>query len=189
MKISKYIFLILIFLLPLSVKGIGVSVSPIKLEIKYLENSKDYLKIKNISQEIVYVSIYPDAFQNNIKIYPEEVQLLPEQTTKIEIDTNFGKEKKDQILKTNISVITKALDKKNFNAASGIKIPINIIIEKQNNYSKLFLFFILGIFILAIIFIFISKYNNKKNNFFHKLKKLFKREIKKEKINFFNLLK
>lgn len=176
-------------MIPFSVKGIGISVSPTKLDIKYSKDTKNYLKIKNISKEVVQISIYSDEFQNNIKIYPEEVQLLPEQITRIEINTNFDKEKNNQILKTNISVVTKALDKKNFNASSGIKIPISIILKKQNIYSTLFLFSIFVIFIIAVIFLFISKYISRKDTFFHKFKKFFKRKSKKQKINFFNLLK
>ena len=130
-KIKKIIFanllICFIILFPLSSQAVGISVNPSSLDILYPSIREERIAVKNISSEPIVVYIYPDDFGDNIKLQPNEFNLMPDQLASIKILTNFDNFS-EGTQKTNISVLSKALDKKSFNAISGIKIPISIYI-------------------------------------------------------------
>ncbi|PLX25699.1 hypothetical protein C0580_01830 [Candidatus Parcubacteria bacterium] len=151
-KILKILLFILLFF-PFGVKAVGVSVSPSSLELIYPDEENSELIIRNISLEPITVYIYPDDYKEQIIVNPSEVNLLPDEFGRINLDYNFSQEKK-AALTTNISVVSKAVDKRSFNAASGLKIPISININKQVwhwSAPAVFLVFFIGAFLLAML--------------------------------------
>ncbi|MCD4704835.1 hypothetical protein K8R66_02030 [bacterium] len=183
-KKKKIFFIILLLFLPMTTQAVGIAVEPAKLKI-YSSDKEYYLNIENISAEPITVFIYSDDFENNIIIYPDNINLSTQQKTRIKIYTNFS-ENKEKILSTNISLVSKALNKKSFNASSGIKIPITIYIEKTNNLLFPILGSLILIFLLAIIFIYMP-HIQKKESLKQKIKRIvFKKS--KNKDNFWNFL-
>jgi hypothetical protein len=163
MKFSK-ILLLFIFLLPLKVLAVGVAVNPSELQIVLPGDNQTTLQITNISDEPVMVFVSPDDFVDNIIIDPAEIQLLPEQATQIRITTNFANTSAG-VKKSNISVITQAVDKRSFNASSGIKIPLTINIAKsywQWSGEAVFVLVFLSLFALFFIIWLIIKFIKKK---------------------------
>ncbi len=176
-----YKLIILIFLLlPFSVKAIGLSISPSSLDIISPDIKEYNLNIKNISKEPIISHIQVDEYSDNIILNNSEIQLLPEQVTQIKIKTDFSNFE-EGIKKTNISVISKALDKKRFNAATGIKVPITVYIFKdywkwsgQAVFVVTFLSLSIFIAIYYLLSYLLSKKKKKKRfslNFLHLHKK------------------
>jgi len=149
--IKSLIFLGL--LLPLRSQAVGISVTPPSLDIIFPDTKESHLVITNISQEPVVVSIRPDHFADYIKVIPSEISLLPEEVSKVKIESHF-EEFTAGVNNTYISVITKPLDKKSFNAASGLKIPITVhIVQSYWQWSGAIIFIVVffSLFILALV--------------------------------------
>ena len=154
MRVYKILFgLIFLLFLPQAVGAVGVSVEPAYLEIIYSSDKTTDLTVTNVSQEPVIVSIFPDELIEQIQVYPSELNLLPEEVAQIELSFDFD-EKVAGIKKASISVVTKALNKRSFNAASGLKIPVTIAIipnKFQWQASTIFLAVFFGLLLLAIL--------------------------------------
>lgn len=158
MKFFK-ILLLFIFLLPLKTGAVGVAVSPSELQIVLPGDNQTTLQITNISDEPVMVFVSPDDFVDNIIINPAEIQLLPEQATQARVIADFANTPAG-VKKTNISVVTQAVDKRSFNAASGIKIPLTVNIAHQYwqwSGEAVFVLAFLSLFALVFIIWIINK--------------------------------
>ncbi|MFA6466864.1 MAG: hypothetical protein WCV71_03325 [Patescibacteria group bacterium] len=170
MKAFK-IFLFILFFLPLPSQAVGISVQPSSIDLLSPDVVEKKLSVKNISKEPIVVHIYVDDFSDNINIEPNEFELLPEQVTSVRISGDFSNFSAGT-QKTNISVLSKALDKKSFNAISGIKIPLSIYINKdyfQWSGPAVFVVVFLGgliIFYLFRVFVRIFSKQKKKGHWF-----------------------
>lgn len=171
-KFFKIIFLFL-FLFPLSVRAVGVSINPSELDIVLPATTIQNLNIKNISAEPIVVSVYMDDFIDQISAVPNEFQLLPDEVGQVKIIPNFDKQASG-VKKTNISVVAKAIDKRSFNAASGLKIPLTVHIGQQYWHwtagtvlGVVFIGLLLLAFIVEIFFFFIRKNKKRKHTFVH----------------------
>lgn len=148
----KFKFLLfLLFLFPSSVQAIGVSISPSRLEILSSDIDKSYLVISNVSQEPILVSVFPDDFKQYIDINPNEFKLVPEEKIKVTIAVDFASQNIG-VKKTDISVVSRALDRESFNAASGIKIPLAIYSSSGKFQWSGFLVFIAVFFGFLFVF-------------------------------------
>ena len=165
MKLFKLVFIL--FLFPLSVKAVGLSVTPPSIDLIYPNIVEEKITVKNISSEPVIVGVYADEFSDNLNIYPNEFELWPGQIRPVRISGDFSSYS-EGVKKTNISILSKAKDKKSFNAISGIKIPLSIYIN--GNYftwsgPAVFIVVFLGlliIFVLAHVLIFLFRGQPKK---------------------------
>jgi len=152
----RILFRILIFLglfWPLGSLAVGVSVSPSSLDVLFPDIRESYLTVTNISAEPVMVQIELDHFQENIKTEPSEVKLLPEEATKIKLRIDFNGWPTG-LENTYLSVVTRALNKKSFNAASGFKIPVTVNITKSYwrwSGAAVFLIVFGGLLIIALM--------------------------------------
>ena len=111
------------------------------------------LKINNISQEPISVTVIADDLVEYINIRPAEFTLLPEEIMLVNLDLDFT-DQPSGIRKTDISIISKALDKQSFNAASGIKIPLTVAIVSsawQWNAASIFLAIFASLIFLALL--------------------------------------
>ena len=148
---KNILILLTLFFLPLSAQALGVSVSPSKLEIIQSESNKVSLIITNISTEPISVSVFSDDFKDYISISPAQFELLPEEKIKVNVLTNFD-DKEALIKRTDVSIVSQTLDKKSFNAASGIKIPISVyIINKQFQWSGTLVFLAVFFGVLSLL--------------------------------------
>jgi hypothetical protein len=129
MKFFKLLLFILFFV-PLSARAVGVSVSPSSVDLLSPDFVDQKISIENISSEPIIVYVRADDFSDNINILPNEFELLPEQISLVKISGDFN-DFSVGTKKTNISVLSKALDKRSFNAISGIKIPLSIYIDHE----------------------------------------------------------
>lgn len=175
MKFFK-IFLFILFFLPLPSQAVGISVQPSTVDLLWPDIVEERLNIKNISKEPIVVHIYVDDFLENINIEPNEFELLPDQVTPVKISGDFSNFSAG-VQKTNISVLSKALDKKSFNAISGVKIPLSIYVNKnyfQWSGPAVFVLVFLGVLVIF--------------GFFRVLSRIFGKKKKKGQRFFINLL-
>jgi len=167
MKFFKLV-LFALFFVPLSVKAVGISVTPSTVDLLYPDIVKEKITVKNISTEPIMVYIYADDFLDNINIVPNEFELLPDQLSLVNILGDFNNFETG-IQKTNISVLSKAKDKKSFNAISGIKIPVNIYISKSyfiwSGEAVFVVVFLSLLAIFGLIYIFINIFNKKSKKY------------------------
>lgn len=130
MILFRLLFLLFLFV-PLTVQAVGISVSPSAIDLFSPNVSAKEIVIKNISAEPIVIYVYPDDFSDNIEISPNELELLPAQVSAVNIRADF-RDFDQGVIHTNVSVLSKAKDKKSFNAISGVKIPTSIYINKSN---------------------------------------------------------
>ena len=182
----KYLFITVLFwLLPIGSQALGVAVSPSSLEMLYPDKQTTSLNIRNISEEPVLVFIQVDDFANSLSVQPTELKLLPDEVGQIQLKGDFSNQP-SSLQKTNISVISKAIDKRSFNAASGLKIPLTIYITKhyfQWSGSAVFVVVFLVLLLVALLvqlFFWLFKTRKKKKHWLrvdlsshHKKKKIF----------------
>ena len=181
----KFILAFIFLFLPLSGQALGISVRPAELEMIIPEKSSDYLIIKNISLEPITVSIYSDAFSQELKINPSELELLPEESARVQISF-VGDKNRSGVKKTNLSLLARNMDQKKFNAASGLKIPLTIFMPGSSfNWTWLTiatLVFFGFLFLLAIVrffYYFFQLKKRKKKNLWQKINFLGKYRQKK----------
>lgn len=169
------IFLFILFFLPLPSQAVGISIQPPTVDLLWPEIVEERLSVKNISKEPIVVRIYADDFLE-ISIEPNEFELLPDQVTSVKISGDFSNFSVG-VKKTNISVLSKALDKKSFNAISGVKIPLSIYVNKNYFQWSGPAVFVLVFFCVLVIF-----------GLFRVLTRIFGRKKKKSQGFFINLL-
>ena len=158
MKFLKIIiFLGLSF--PVLTQAVGLSVRPSSLDLVFPNMHSKDLVVTNISSEPITVNIQADDFVSHIIASPNELRLLPDESSRVKITANFD-DAKPGVEQTNISIISRAIDPRSFNAASGIKIPLTInIVKKYWQWSGemifLAVFFELLVAILSIHLVFL----------------------------------
>lgn len=122
--------LVIVFSLLLgnSTRAVGVGVKPkeIDLSIKVGKETETEFLVINVAEEPAMYQIYPDALIDEIKIEPADFQLEPggNQIVKAKI-----KIKTPGRFSTNISVVARPLGVGGLAAASGVKVPITIIVS------------------------------------------------------------
>ncbi|MBU1203374.1 hypothetical protein KKH39_05020 [Patescibacteria group bacterium] len=180
--IEYFLFIFLIF--PFSCQAVGISVSPSSLEMFYPSVGDSYIDIQNISEEPIVVYIYTDDYKDNFVFNVQEMELYPEEISRVALSVDF-KNSPEGLKYTNISVLTKALDKKSFNAFSGLKIPTTVYVTKSFFYwtkEAVFVGVFFGILLLLgiynLLFIIIRHFKRKKHflssNLLKKHKKWYK---------------
>lgn len=152
MKYFKFLFL-LIFFLASAAQAVGVEVKPSNINIIYPDEKETSLSINNISQEPILVSVVTDHFGDSISVQPDEFQLLPDEIIKLKLSLDF-ENSPEGVKSTYISIVSKPLDRQSFNAATGIKIPMTININKSRwQWSGPSVFVASFLSLLLIIFI------------------------------------
>ena len=140
----------------------GISVTPDKLSVQtYVkgEASRD-LYVKNISQGPVIYNLYAEELADAINIQPDFVRLEPAETQRIKITI---KPREIGVFITNIAVVAQELDRRQFNASAGVKIPLDLRVNAapKTIFSELGFWGIIGgvfsIIALASIIMIIRK--------------------------------
>lgn len=138
---------------PQNSQALGVAISPSSLEFIGHYDQKS-LQVKNTSKEPIAVKIYTDDFVDSFLFSPSEFELLPEQLYIVNIDSDFSLQKPG-VLQTNISVLSKALDNKSFNAISGVKIPVKVYISSSQfiwSGPMVFVLVFLALFLVYFVY-------------------------------------
>lgn len=171
MKLRYIIFPLICLTVINHVLAAAISVSPTKLEVQteVKKEVKRTLTIKNISSTPQVYNLYSDELEEIISITPIIFRLDPEEQTTVTLTI---KPLYSGILATNISVIAEDIDRRRFNAAAGVKVPLQIIAlpGPKINYTKWFIRGIISLLIvLALILIIISLSKRRKRSFWQKI--------------------
>ncbi|MBU1131075.1 hypothetical protein KJ840_03005 [Patescibacteria group bacterium] len=129
----------------------GISVSPNSLFFSLPVNDKETktLTINNISTAPQIYNLYSDELTDIITINPTIFRLEPGEDINVSITV---RPRQDGALATNISVVAEDIDRRKFNAAAGVKIPVEIIAKDiaSSFFQKNFFWFIITISLLII---------------------------------------
>ncbi|MBU4332282.1 hypothetical protein KKD20_04120 [Patescibacteria group bacterium] len=145
---------ITIFLLTTTIaQAVGVSAVPSKLKVDAAANeiSSAHLTIKNPSNKVSIYDVYADDYQTWIKIQPMSFTLEAGEIKKVTLSI---KPPQAGVFSTNISVVAKPLSTREFQANSGIKIPIQISVL-ENRQKKNWLTMTNALYVIDILLGFI----------------------------------
>lgn len=138
MKLLTTFFLALIWI-PGLVKGSGIAVSPAKLELTVEAQTKfpEALAVTNPTADVLLFEVYPDEFNDLIKLDPATfiIEAGGKQYIAITFDPDQLPDRSSSLLTTNISVVSKPLLDSRFQANTGVKIPITLSYPYQKPRS------------------------------------------------------
>lgn len=113
----------------------GLSVTPDKLFIQTAakkSNNQD-LYLKNISQGPALYNLYTDELADQINIQPNFIRLEPDEIQKVRVTATPDKA---GLYLTNLVILTQDLNRRQFNAAAGAKIPLEIKVDPSASYFQ-----------------------------------------------------
>jgi len=130
---KNFLFLVLI-LFPVLSQAAGIQVSPSKIDF-ILETNKPVsqeLIVVNPTADVQIFEVYPDEFPEIIKTNPASFTLEAGGRKTVVITAYSAiTENSSQILKTNLSVVSKPLIETRLQASTGVKIPIAIVVKNE----------------------------------------------------------
>lgn len=144
------ILIIISFFAASYVEAVSIKVSPSEIKIKTAGNSvKKEITIENPGNNVALFEIYVDNFSDWIKISPESFVLNGNKSQKVVLE---AKNEETGIFLTMVSVVAKPLSDKEFKAAAGVKIPLEITFSEKGE----------GVFVASILDSFSGLYKNQK---------------------------
>lgn len=174
-------FLILILasiLLPALSQAAGIQVSPSKIDFILEANKSAFqeLIVANPTVDVQVFEVYVDEFSEIIKANPASFTLEAGERKVVIITAHFTDiENVSQILKTNLSVVSKPLVETRLQANTGVKIPLSVSVivehitmESESNKiisPKLFYAMLIAVALgFGFITHLIGKRNKKRHN-------------------------
>lgn len=154
---TKYLFLIIICCFFTGINfasAVSIGVKPIKIETesKIGEKISTEMLIKNTSNEPALYKIYPDDYQRNIKIVPNEFKLDSNEEKVIKVNSVFWLPGKKS---TDLSVVARPLNVGSALSLPGVKVPF------ESKVSIGYAFY--GMFLLALVaVVFVVKWKQNK---------------------------
>lgn len=123
-------FAVLTLLLINGVGAVGLEISPPDLHASVFsgEERNIRLAVKNPSGEVSIFRVYPDEFEDFIKIYPLSFVLESGESKNVDLKIIFTKAGQ---FKTTVSVVARPLSSETFSAGSGLKIPVTVVVRKN----------------------------------------------------------
>ena len=108
-----------------NVLAAGMSVTPTRLFFQSTAKKETVkqLEIKNISATPLVYNLYSDELGDQITLSPNILRLDPGQNEKVSVAVKMFQ---SGVYLTDISILAQALDKREFNAVAGTKIPVEI---------------------------------------------------------------
>lgn len=124
--------LVIGLLLPQLTTGAGIKVSPSKLtlQIPAGRTSSLELTVSNPTSDVQIFEVYPDDFDEYVSALPSSFTLEAGGTKPVRVAVDTRNHKTEAVLQTNLSVVGKPLAEARFQANSGIKIPVQILITR-----------------------------------------------------------
>lgn len=141
-----------------SVQAVGVGVKPkeIDLSVKIGEETVAEFLVMNVSDQPAIYQVYPDAMNEEIKVGPTDFRLEPGAS---QIVTGKVTIKSPGRFNTNISIVARPLNAAGLVAASGVKLPITIVVS---GFPLLWSIILIGVVCLVLIFTLLLKQRKKK---------------------------
>lgn len=112
-----------------SVQAVGIGAAPAELELN-LEVGKsktERLVIQNPSSAVSLFDVYPDEFQDIIRVIPSSFVLEGGKEREVTVSVN---PKKAGIIQTALSIVSRPLSENEFGANAGVKVSIVITSRK-----------------------------------------------------------
>jgi uncharacterized protein (DUF58 family) len=172
-------YFLIIILIPFSLllfgsaRAISLKVSPAELKINSQTNVsvQKEIEVTNPDNNVALFEVYPDSFSGTIKVRPESFVLEGGQSKKVLLTI---KSREIGVFSTHLSVVAKTLGEQIIRANSGVKIPLQIVVRKKDNYPlallanfwqgnfiSLALFFLMAVALLFFIWLFFKKKSSK----------------------------
>lgn len=174
---KNFLILVLVLILfPFLSQAAGIQISPSKIDF-VLEADKlasKELIVANPTADIQIFEVYPDEFSEIIKTNPASFTLEAGERKVVTVTArSSAKENISQVLKTNLSVVSKPLVETRLQANTGVKIPLSIVMEdiivKNESHiisPKLFYAILIVVALgFGSITHFIFKKNKRQNNY------------------------
>lgn len=128
-RISLWLTCFLVFWFSIGqVSAIGVGVKPKQIDLQVSsgqETSTEFLVV-NVGSEPASYQVYPDGLQSSLKLAPTDFRLEPDGSQIVKVTANF---KSPGRFATNISIVARPLAAGGLAAASGVKLPINVVVS------------------------------------------------------------
>ena len=168
---KKIICLILLGLLSAKLAmaaGISVNPSELNFQLEVKQHQLQKLTIKNITGSPLVYSFYPDELSDQIIIQPKTVRLEPDQNQEIQVIVS---PKHTGTYLTNLSILAQALDKKEFNAVAGVKVPLEIVALPVSGISfyKTFLWYMIILLLVIIGLMLVINYRRRRKPLWQRL--------------------
>ena len=111
-----------------AVEAVGLGVKPTQLNLNVAVGQKIQTEILvfNVSSEPAMFQVYPDALNKEIKISPTDFQLEANGSQIVKINLALNKAGR---FAANLSVVARPLGSQGLPAASGVKVPITIVVS------------------------------------------------------------
>ena len=157
----------------------GVSVKPDKLSfiIRAGEEEEKSVVVENISDRPVIYNLYVDEMEDQIFLAPANFRLEVGEKRQVKVKAS---PRAAGLFATNLSIVTQDLDRRTFNVATGVKVPLTLQVAPSTAFvltawlSKTAVFSI-PILLAAIVILAILLFRKKKH-WWDKLINIFKRK-------------
>ncbi len=142
--------------------AMGLSVDPARLVGEIRENKKIsfVLMVYNDTEDPGIYDVYADDFPDWFEITPAQFRLYPGDNQKVNIEV---KPEKAGSFVVNISVVGRLLNRKSFNAASGLKIPLTLEVVEDGSAGSFWYYIISATLIIFILLIFLISCRKKRS--------------------------
>ncbi len=135
----KKILLAFIFfaIAPNIIHAAGIQASPAKMDIAITDGKKAIKEIivSNPTSDVQLYEASADDFAENFKINPSSFTLESGARKTISVTVEPKNLKNNQVLSTNISIISKPMSESAVNIGTGVKIPVNVTLNNQHSNS------------------------------------------------------
>ena len=150
----KRVLLLLLIVLSFAFSGkmiqaAGLGIYPSEFSAKVSVDSKTTftLEVYNTSAEPGIFRVYADQKEDWFAIEPAEFQLNPDSRQKVKVLIEPKSSGKYII---DLSVVGKSLNKRGFDVASGLKLPVVLTVASAGAYNLVYWYFALLVFILLL---------------------------------------
>lgn len=160
-RIFTLAIIVIVTITPLTVRAVGIQVSPSKLDVQQTHNSGEAeLVVANPTADVLLFEIYPDDFEKEIKANPSSFTLEAGGRKTVKVITRFEKE---NTFVTNISVVSHALAENKLQTNTGVKIPVTVTASNEPTKNNTLLV-IAGLLGAALVAKLLYEHRTKKKN-------------------------
>lgn len=125
-KVSQVLILLFIFFLAiLKVAAAGLSVKPDHLNfvMNATQEETKSIVVENISDRPVIYNLYVDEMEDQIFLAPANFRLEVNEKRQVKVKAS---PRTPGLFATNLSIVTQDLDRRAFNVATGVKVPVTL---------------------------------------------------------------
>ena len=127
MKILYILIFFFLFTQTVSAAGLAVEPSSMYFESWLGQNHGKNLTVENISDREMIYQLYFEELTDQLTVNRQTLRLLPGQVATVKVSANPSQA---GILSTNLAIVGQALDRRDFNASFGVKVPVTITVSQ-----------------------------------------------------------